>query len=444
MATECHLPSELVLWITRLAQPLHARLAGRLLTICVGMLFARGRRTVASWLRGAEVGNEFRPHYYFLGSLGRKSKWVAVQLLHLALKVVGVGDRMLFALDDSPTKRQGPRVEGAGIHHNPTPGPAEQKFLYGHVWVSLALVVRHAWWGTIALPLLALLYVRKKDISKLPPWYKIPFQTKLEMAAEMIRWLALWLGSTGKRIWIVADGGYAKRPVFEAVREAKATLVTRLRKDARLSSLPKTPPLGRRGPKPKYGKDKISLAKRAAHPLGWQTAAFVLYNETVTKTYKTFLATYRPAGGLVRVVIVKEDNGDWRAYACTDPEATVAEILEAVADRAALEQVYHDVKEVHGAGQQQVRNYWVNIAVYNLTLWWHTLVELWAWNKGHEELCDRSASPWDDPTRRPSHADRHNALRRHTLEEEIRTTQGAAATMRQFSNLLRRLVTLAA
>ena len=35
----------------------------------------------------------------------------------------------LFALDDSPTKRSEPRVEGAGIHHNPTPGPAAQKFL---------------------------------------------------------------------------------------------------------------------------------------------------------------------------------------------------------------------------------------------------------------------------------------------------------------------------
>jgi hypothetical protein len=32
--------------------------------------------------------------------------------------------RWLFALDDTPTKRYGRRVEGAGIHHNPTPGPA--------------------------------------------------------------------------------------------------------------------------------------------------------------------------------------------------------------------------------------------------------------------------------------------------------------------------------
>ncbi len=52
------------------------------------------------------------------------------------------------------------------------------------------------------------------------------------------------------------------------------------------------------------------------------------------------------------------------------------EILEAVADRSAMEQVFHDLKEVHGVGQAQTRNYWSNVAVYHLNLWWHTLIEL--------------------------------------------------------------------
>lgn len=82
--------------------------------------------------------------------------------------------------------------------------------------------------------------------------------------------------------------------------------------------------------------------------------------------------------GVVRVVLVKEDHG-WHAFFCTDPNASVAEILEAFADRATIEQDFHDVKEVWGAGQQQVRNIWTNVAVYNMNLWMHTLVELWAW-----------------------------------------------------------------
>ena len=43
-----HLPAELLLWIAHLSQPLHGRLAGRLLPLLSGMLFAQGRRTVAS------------------------------------------------------------------------------------------------------------------------------------------------------------------------------------------------------------------------------------------------------------------------------------------------------------------------------------------------------------------------------------------------------------
>jgi hypothetical protein len=37
-------------------------------------------------------------------------------------------------------------------------------------------------------------------------------------------------------------------------------------------------------------------------------------------------------------------------------KATPCEIIEAFGDRAAIEQDFHDVKEVWGAGQQQVRN----------------------------------------------------------------------------------------
>jgi hypothetical protein len=82
---------------------------------------------------------------------------VACLLLRLAMAHVAPGERLLFALDDTPTKRYGPQVEGAGIHHNPTPGPADQKFLYGHVWVTVAWVVHHACWGALGLPLRALL-----------------------------------------------------------------------------------------------------------------------------------------------------------------------------------------------------------------------------------------------------------------------------------------------
>jgi len=441
-----HLPAELVEWITRLSTPLHARIAWRLLPLFAGMLFARGRRTAARWFRAARVGADYRAYYYFLGSLGRKVKWVASLLLRLAMAHVAPGERLLFALDDTPTKRYGPQIEGAGIHHNPTPGPADQKFLYGHVWVTVARVVHHARWGALGLPLRALLYVRQKQIGLLKTLYGVTFQTKLEMAAELVEWLAEWLKYLGKPLWIVVDGAYAKRPFLRRALAAGVIVVSRLRKDAALWSVPQPPRRGqpkKRGPKPKYGKQAISLAKRAAHPGGWQTGDFVLYGKKVSKIFKTFMATYKPVGGMIRVVIVREDDG-WTPFFCTDPEVTVAQILEAVADRATIEQDFHDIKEVHGAGQQQLRHYWANIAAYHLNLWLHCLIELWAWGRSHSQLCDRRDRPWDDAKRRPSHADRRNALQRQCIETEIQAGGGRRGLAPQFRRLVGRLLKLVA
>jgi hypothetical protein len=99
---------------------------------------------------------------------------------------------------------------------------------------------------------------------------------------------------------------------------------------------------------------------------------------------------------LIRVVLVKEESS-WVAFFCTDANATVEQILTAVADRAAIEQDFKDIKEVHGAGQAQVRHVFANVAVFNLSLWLYTLIELWAWNEPAKKLRDRSARPYDDP-----------------------------------------------
>ena len=64
-----------------MASVLDRRIAWRLLPLLVGALFGQGRRTVASWLRGGELGHEYRLYYYFLGSLGRNIKSVAGVLL---------------------------------------------------------------------------------------------------------------------------------------------------------------------------------------------------------------------------------------------------------------------------------------------------------------------------------------------------------------------------
>jgi hypothetical protein len=439
-------PQEWSEWVEWLAAGLHGENRWRLPLLFVGMLFATGRRTVAAWLRAAGVGNDWRRYYYFISAVGRKAESVARRVLHLLLTHLPTGPRLVFALDDTPTKRYGPHVEGAGIHHNPTPGPADSKYVYGHIWVTLVLILGHKLWGTIGLPLLAKLYIRLKDIGKLPRYYRWQFQTKLQQAADMIRWAANLAIEAGKRLWIVTDGFYVKRPVLKVARALGVVVIGRLRKDAALWILPPALPKGQRrgrGKPRKYGDKRISLAKRAGQSRGWLWIECIQYGERVRKKVKTFLATYRPAYGTIRVVIVQESTG-CQFFFSLDPEVSVEEILEIFADRAAIEQDFHDVKEVWGAGQQQVRHLWANIGAWHLNLWMHTLTELWAWKRRASQICDRRASPWDDPTRRPSHGDRRKALRRWMLREEYSAIAHGRQLPRIIRDIIQKLFNLAA
>src|SRR4051812_41197710 len=207
-------------------------------TVVLGILMAQGRRTAASWWRAAGVGRRFRSYYYFLDSVGRKAAEPAAVALRIVNQRIEPAGRLSFAIDDTPTKRYGPEVQGAGIHHNPTTGPAGSRFLYGHSWVVLSRVVHHDRFGTIGLPILGQLYVRRKDVPELPPEAGVDFRTKLVIAAEQLAWAGQRLPESSEPPWVIVDGGYAKREFLKPAVRSGFVAIARLRKDAALFDLP--------------------------------------------------------------------------------------------------------------------------------------------------------------------------------------------------------------
>lgn len=409
-----------------------------------GAVLACGRRAVTRWIRAAGLSQEFRPCYATVSAAGKRADRAAAELAHDVVKpLVADEQRLVLAIDDTPTPRHGPLVQGAGVHHNPCSGPAKSPFVYGHVWVVLGLLACHPLWGTIALPLLAGLYVRKKDLVGIDPPHRPSFRTKSELAVELMRWAKGWLGFLGKPLWVVADGAYAKAAFLKPLIGWGVVVVSRLRKGAALWAVPVAKP-GRRGRPRKYGESRVALAKRAGQKRGWVSDSFELCGKKVVKRYKTFRATWRPAGGEIRVVLVDEPKG-WVAFFSTDPQAGVADILGLVADRFSLETAFRDVKEVVGAGQQQVRHVWASVGSLNVCLWAFTMTEAWAWERDCEELVGhRRESPWDDKPRRPSHADKRRAWRRALLAMEIDALLRDRADNAESRDLAERLLSLAA
>jgi len=347
-------------WFSRLSSVLDPRSAPRLALLFLGALLARGRRTVTSWTRAAGLSEQFHPCYTTIAAAGRRSDDIAARLASSVIKPLVAGlERLTLALDDTPTRRYGPHVQGAGNHHNPTPGPVGAPYVYGHLWVVLALLTPHAAWG---------------------------------------------------------------------------------------GTLPKPRQPGQRGRIRVYGDERINLLRRARQDSGWTTGWFDLYGVRTRKQYKTFLATWGPVAGVIRVLLVKERSQPtgWVAFFCTHPSASVTDILTAAGDRFAIEIAFRELKQIVGAGQQQVRFIWANIGAFHVCMWTLTMAEAWAWDKSPGELVDRSASPWDIPARRPSHADKRRAWRRAVLREQFHAVLGSEVSQEEIQDAAEHLLNLAA
>jgi hypothetical protein len=429
--------------VSALQAVLDRRIAFRLAIVVAGMFLADDRRTASAWFVAGGVQDDWDRFYDCLSSVGRTSGKLATAVLGLVVQKLAarLGDRILLGMDDSPTSRYGRHVEGAGVHHNPTPGPADGEWLYGHNWVALAWLATHPAWGVIALPLRSMLYVREVDVPKLAEKYGWEFRTKHQLGVELLTWFMQAIRALGvkAKVWLAVDGAYAVRPFLLPVLHLGIVVVSRLRKDAWLFDLP---PEGSHGNRI-YGKNKISLAKRAGHRQGWQTITYPCRGVEVTRQYKTFLATSQLVSGQIRVVILRFEDGSWAPYFCTDTSAEVRDLLEAVAARWAIEEHFHDVKEVWGAGQQQVRNVWSNLGCWHLNQWLYTLVELCCWDVNKSDLTDRGARPWDNPDRRPSHADRRRWISREMLQKQFLAALPDAPDQRKFRTLFEGLIALA-
>jgi hypothetical protein len=82
---------------------------------------------------------------------------------------------------------------------------------------------------------------------------------------------------------------------------------------------------------------------------------------------------------------------------------------------------------------------------FHARLWALTLTEAWAWEGLADVLVGhRSASPWDDATRRPSHADERRAWRRELLAEQIHAVLRTGLTEGKIHDAAERLLNLPA
>ena len=164
--------------------------SGILPKILAGLLFARGRRTVTSWLRAAGIRKGYDEYYYFLSSLGRKSKEVGGALLQRIVKQLPLGDRLVVwhrRFAHQALRSQRPRSR------HPPQSNSGTRPIRSLLWSRLgddrlALAASALGHDCPAVAGAALCF-RQKNIPLLRGLHDWQFHTKLEQAVELMKWV---------------------------------------------------------------------------------------------------------------------------------------------------------------------------------------------------------------------------------------------------------------
>jgi hypothetical protein len=117
--------------------------------------------------------------------------------------------------------------------------------------------------------------------------------------------------------------------------------------------------------------------------------------------------------------------------------------LESYGVRFGIEEVFKDLKEVWGWGKQELRLLESNEAATTVNMLLFSMTELATWDCSQSELVDRRSRPWDDSSRRPSHADRRNSLRQGILSNEFNAVLNLPFIPKKIINAVKRLFRLA-
>ena len=331
----------------------------RAITLILGTILARGRRTVAAALR--QMGLQDDPHFSSYHQVFNRAAWsprrVARRLLAAVVSAfVPAGVGLTFAIDETLERRWGKKIRIRGHYRDPLASSEEKSVAAsGCRWLVLALVVTPPWasrpW---APPILSLPCPTPKVSLKLSRRHK----TIAERARRMIACLRRWLPSAD--LTVVGDSAYSVIELGLACGRHGVRLIAPLRLDARLFTpaperLPGT--IGR----PRVAGDRLpNLDVVLADPeTAWSRVAVRWYDgaerelDVASGTAVWYHNGMEPLP--IRWALVRDPAGrlEPRAYFSTRPEDEPASVPAEVVKRWPIEVTFEEARAHLGVETQR-------------------------------------------------------------------------------------------
>jgi hypothetical protein len=336
--------------------------------LLLGTLLAQGPRTVTAALRVMGLSDERRFERYH--RVLNRARWSGLRgaqiLLGLLTPLIPSSRPWIIAVDETLERRKGERIAAKGMYRDAVRSSRSRVVTcLGLHWICMALLVPLPWsprpW---ALPFLTLLAPSKRADETAGR----PHRTVVDWTIVMVRLVARWIQ---RRRWVlIGDGSYACIHLGWECVTHQATLISRLRLDARLFARPAPVPAGRRGPKPKKGRALAKLATRidAARQRG-ETVTFQAYGHP--KTVRLLSETglwYTPGCSPlpIRWVLVVDPTDAWppQAFFSTDLTLAPAQIVEWFTWRWSIEVTFEEARRHLGVETQRQ---WTALAIARTT-----------------------------------------------------------------------------
>lgn len=336
--------------------------------LLAGTLLAQGPRTVTAALRAMGLSDERRFERYH--RVLNRARWSSRQggriLLGLLIQMLPESWPIVIAVDETLERRKGARIRAKGMYRDAVRSSQSKVVTcLGLEWICMALLVPVPWsprpW---ALPFLTRLAPSKRSNEAAGRRHR----TVVELTIGMVWLVARWLQ---QRRWVlIGDGSYSCVQLGWEVMAAQATLITRLRLDARLFAFPEPVPPGRRGPKPKKGAAlaKLSTREEEARTQG-EEVTIQWYGQPKTLRLLSAVCLWHTPGWPplpIRWVLVVDPEGrlPTQAFFTTDPTMAPGRVVELFVWRWSLEVTFEEVRRHLGVETQRQ---WSDLAIARTT-----------------------------------------------------------------------------
>lgn len=377
--------------------------------LIMGWILTSNKQLVSRVFLRCRLKRNFSSVYRFLSQYS----WVEQRVVEILVRLIerNFGSRACQLVgDDTYEDKSGRKIFGTDVYRRYA--YKHKRYRWAQNWVSVGIsvyFVELSRW--IFFPVWTKLYVRRKRCPK-----GVRFQTRLELINEGMQLIQKALSMPMPE---AVDGAFAKKKIIEQVNRYKQPLVSRIRKDARLYE-PKAKAYKGRGRRPKYGERMPRLEEIAKASSDYQRLTVNVYGRRRRVGVKEVIAYWCPAGGVVKIVIVKGLKAQKQPsyLVCTKPGWRAKDVIEHFSGRWPIEQSFRDGKQLMGFGKSQARVRKAVIRHANFSLWVYSLVKLW-YLSCYGPCLMKTPEPWYPQKSAPSFADMLNYLRYLILQEEL-------------------------